>query len=56
MKERVDPGDAAIPRVFEIFEGEASVLGVGFLPLEGVFGPNALRVDELGFPRLNVSI
>ena len=29
---------------------------VGLLTLEGVLGPHALRVDELGFPRLDVAI
>lgn len=32
------------------------VLGDGLLPLEGVLGPNPLRVDELALPWLNVPI
>lgn len=34
----------------------APVLTNGFLSLEGVLGPNSLRVDELTLPRLDVSI
>mmetsp|Transcript_42357 Transcript_42357/g.95840 ORF Transcript_42357/g.95840 Transcript_42357/m.95840 type:complete len:278 (-) Transcript_42357:3555-4388(-) len=54
LEERVDAGDAAVPRVLQVLEGEAPVLGVGLLPLESVLGPYALRVDELGLPWLDV--
>mmetsp|Transcript_10676 Transcript_10676/g.30496 ORF Transcript_10676/g.30496 Transcript_10676/m.30496 type:complete len:593 (+) Transcript_10676:6123-7901(+) len=49
-EQRVDSRNTTIPRIFQIFQGEASVLGVGLLALEGVLCPNALGVDELALP------
>ena len=56
LEERVDARDAAVPRVLEVLERQAPVLRVGLLPLERVLGPDALRVDELALPRLDVPV
>ena len=54
LEERVDAGDAAVPRVLQVLQCEAAVLRHGLLPLEGVLRPHALRVDELRLPRHDV--
>eukprot|EP00958_Prasinococcus_capsulatus_P015980 scaffold1754_cov355-Prasinococcus_capsulatus_cf.AAC.2 len=55
LEKGVDPRNAAIPRVFQILQGEAAILGLGLLPLQGVLCPHALRVDKLGLPWLQVA-
>mmetsp|Transcript_13659 Transcript_13659/g.18093 ORF Transcript_13659/g.18093 Transcript_13659/m.18093 type:complete len:330 (-) Transcript_13659:4853-5842(-) len=55
LEQRVDPRNTPVPRVLEILEGEPPVLRVRLLPLERVFGPDSLGVDELAFPRLDVA-
>eukprot|EP00964_Phaeocystis_antarctica_P078146 scaffold48598_cov65-Phaeocystis_antarctica.AAC.1 len=54
LEEGVDARDAAVPAVLEVLERQPPVLRVGLLPLERVLGPDALRVDELALPRLDV--
>mmetsp|Transcript_19227 Transcript_19227/g.59289 ORF Transcript_19227/g.59289 Transcript_19227/m.59289 type:complete len:634 (-) Transcript_19227:308-2209(-) len=49
------PRQSAVPGVLEVLEREAAVLGGGLLALEGVLGPDALGVDELGLPGLDVA-
>ena len=48
--------NSTIPRVFEILEGQSSILQIGLLSLRGVVGPTSLGVKKLGLPRLDVSI
>ena len=55
LEEGIDAGKAAIPGVFEVFKGEATILGIGFLTFEGILGPDPLGVDEFGFPGLDVA-
>ena len=46
LEQGVDPRDTSVPRIFEVFEGQATILCRGFLTFERVLGPHALRVDE----------
>lgn len=55
LEERIDTRDTTVPRVFEIFEGESSVLSVRLFALQGVLGPNSSRIEELCLPRLDVT-
>ena len=54
LKQRVDARNAAVPRIFQIFQRQPAILRVGLLALERVLGPDALRVDELALPGLHV--
>jgi len=56
LEEGVDAGDAAVPGVFQVLQGEPPVLRGGLLPLQRVLRPHSLRVDELGLPRLHVAV
>mmetsp|Transcript_889 Transcript_889/g.2133 ORF Transcript_889/g.2133 Transcript_889/m.2133 type:complete len:481 (-) Transcript_889:3567-5009(-) len=56
LEERVDAWNATVPRVLQVLKGEAPVLGVGLLTLQRVLGPDALAVDELRLPGLDVSV
>ncbi|KAI3475156.1 hypothetical protein L1887_63471 [Cichorium endivia] len=55
LEQSVDSGQTTVPRVFQIFKSQAAVLLIGLHTLLAVLGPNALRVDELGLPRDNVT-
>ena len=54
-KEGVNARNTPVPRIFEIFNRQTAILGVGLLTLQGILGPNSLRVDELTFPGLQVA-
>ena len=56
LEEGVDARDAAVPRVLEVLQGEAAVLGLRLLTLEGILSPDALRVDKLALPGLDVAV
>ena len=56
LEEGVDARDSAIPRILEVLERQTAVLRRRLLTLERVLGPDALRVDELGLPRLDVAV
>mmetsp|Transcript_94895 Transcript_94895/g.290283 ORF Transcript_94895/g.290283 Transcript_94895/m.290283 type:complete len:372 (+) Transcript_94895:2060-3175(+) len=56
LEEGVDARDAPVPRVLKVLQGQAPVLGVRLLPLQRVLRPDALAVDELGLPRLDVPV
>ena len=56
LEERVDAGDAAVPRVLQVLQRQPPVLAARLLLLQRVLGPYALRVDELGLPGLYVAI
>lgn len=55
MEEGVDPRDSSVPRVLQVFKGQATVLCIRVLTLKSILGPDALRVNKLSLPRLNVS-
>ena len=56
LEQCVDSWNTSIPTVFEIFEGDSSVLYLCFLSFQTVFSPNSVGVDELGLPRHDVSV
>ena len=56
LKQRVDPRNSTVPRIFQIFQRQPSVLTHGLLPLQGVLRPDALAVNELAFPRHDVTV
>mmetsp|Transcript_4532 Transcript_4532/g.13244 ORF Transcript_4532/g.13244 Transcript_4532/m.13244 type:complete len:1314 (+) Transcript_4532:2393-6334(+) len=56
LEEGVDARDAAVPRVLEVLEREPAVLRRRLLLLERVLRPDALRVDELRLPGLDVAV
>ncbi len=56
LKQGVDARDAAVPRVFKVLERETPVLRVGLLAFERILGPDALRVEELALPGLDVAV
>lgn len=55
LEEGVDPRDSSVPRVLQVFKGQATVLCIRVLTLKSILGPDALRVNKLSLPRLNVS-
>lgn len=55
LEQGVDSRDASVPGVFQVLQSEPPVLSIGLLPLEPVFCPNTLTVNELTFPWLNVT-
>jgi hypothetical protein len=56
LEQSIDTRNAAVPAVFEILEGQASVLRVGLLSLHRILGPNTCRIEELRFPWLKVPV
>ena len=56
LEQGVDAGDAAVPRIFEIFERQPPVLRLSLLPFQRVLGPYPLRVVELSLPGLDVPV
>mmetsp|Transcript_6268 Transcript_6268/g.11473 ORF Transcript_6268/g.11473 Transcript_6268/m.11473 type:complete len:253 (+) Transcript_6268:2354-3112(+) len=56
LEERIDTRDTTIPSILQVLQGEASVLRRGLLPLQGVLGPDALRVNELSLPCLHIPV
>ncbi len=56
LEQRVDSRNTTIPAVFEVFQGQTTVLRIGFLSLHGVLRPNTSRVEEFHLPRLQVSV
>mmetsp|Transcript_82933 Transcript_82933/g.149644 ORF Transcript_82933/g.149644 Transcript_82933/m.149644 type:complete len:355 (+) Transcript_82933:1047-2111(+) len=56
LEERVDARNSAVPGILQVLQGQAPVLRIGLLALQGVLGPDALGVDELGLPGLHVAI
>mmetsp|Transcript_59082 Transcript_59082/g.126986 ORF Transcript_59082/g.126986 Transcript_59082/m.126986 type:complete len:443 (-) Transcript_59082:1525-2853(-) len=56
LEERVDAWDTTIPSILQILQREAPVLGVCLLALQGVLRPDALAVDELSLPGLDVPV
>ena len=42
LEQGVDAGDAAVPRIFEIFERQPPVLRLSLLPFQRVLGPYPL--------------
>lgn len=44
-----------VPGLLQIVKGESTILGFCLLTLDGVLGPYALTVDELGVPGLDVT-
>ena len=47
LEQSVDSGQAAVPAILEILQGESSVLLMRLLSLLRVLHPDTLRVDEL---------
>ena len=56
LEEGVDSRNTSIPTVLQIFQSKSSVGSGSFLSLHGVFRPYPSRVQELGLPRLHVTI
>mmetsp|Transcript_29770 Transcript_29770/g.62393 ORF Transcript_29770/g.62393 Transcript_29770/m.62393 type:complete len:346 (-) Transcript_29770:4155-5192(-) len=56
LEERVDPRDAAVPRILQILKRQTAILCVCLLAFQRVLSPNTLRIQELRLPRLQVSI
>ena len=56
LEEGVDTGDATVPRVLQVFQCQAAVLGIGLLTLESVFCPHTLAVNKLALPRLDIAV
>ena len=56
LEQSVNSRNTTIPRVFQIFQRQTSVLGVGFLTFQSVFCPHTLGIDELTLPGLNITI
>jgi len=56
LEQGVDARYTTIPRVFQVVQRQSTVLGRCFFSLKGIFGPNALGVNEFTFPRLDVAV
>ena len=56
LEQRVDPRNAPVPRILQVLQRQPPVLGIRLLPLQRVLCPDALRVDEIGLPRLDVPV
>mmetsp|Transcript_31758 Transcript_31758/g.36108 ORF Transcript_31758/g.36108 Transcript_31758/m.36108 type:complete len:252 (-) Transcript_31758:2893-3648(-) len=56
LEQSVNSGNTTIPRFFQIFQGQTTILGIGFLSLQEVFGPNTLGIDEFGLPSLDITV
>ena len=55
LEEGVDTGDPPIPCILEVLQSQASILGHCLLSLHGVVSPNALTINELALPGLDVA-
>lgn len=55
LEESVDTRQTSIPAVLKIFERKSPVLLICFQSLLRIFGPHALRVNELRFPSRHIS-
>jgi len=56
LEEGVDSGNTSIPGIFQILKGQSPILSCSFLTFQSVLGPDSLRIDEFGFPRLNIPV
>mmetsp|Transcript_29941 Transcript_29941/g.79798 ORF Transcript_29941/g.79798 Transcript_29941/m.79798 type:complete len:205 (-) Transcript_29941:4024-4638(-) len=56
LEERVDSWNTAIPCIFQIFQGQPSVLCIRLLTFQCVLSPHALTVNEFSFPSLDVPV
>mmetsp|Transcript_97181 Transcript_97181/g.274888 ORF Transcript_97181/g.274888 Transcript_97181/m.274888 type:complete len:549 (-) Transcript_97181:3378-5024(-) len=56
LEEGVDARDPTVPGILQVLQGQAPVLRIRLLTLQGILGPHTLAVDELGLPRLDVPV
>lgn len=56
LEQGVDSRNTSIPTILQIFQSESTIGSGSFLSLHGVFRPYSSRIQELGLPRLHVSI
>ena len=56
LKQCVNAWYSSIPRIFQIFKGQTSVLCLCFLPFQCIFCPDSLRINEFTLPRLYIAI
>ena len=55
LEKSVDAGNSSVPAVFQVLQCEPAVLGIGLMTLQSILSPHSLGVNELTFPRHDVS-
>jgi len=56
LEESVNTRDTTVPGILQVLQGEASILCIRLLTLQGILGPHTLTVNELSFPCLDVPV